>query len=495
MPNRELQSLLEPWLRDVPYCPLANLVLDSRQVAAGDLFIALPGHQCDGRHYIPQAIAQGAVAVLAEAHTISEEGVVTRCHGIPVIYLQNLPQHLSALAGRFYADEQTEMQLIGVTGTNGKTSTTHLIVQWCQQLGYRSSVMGTLGNGPVGQTMPGENTTGSAVEVQQTLADWQQQGVALTAMEVSSHGLVQQRVAALPFTVAVLTNVTRDHLDYHLSIEAYIAAKRRLFTEHAVEQKVINADDSIGQQWLADWPDAVAVSLQAEHLVAWPGRWLAATAINYQAQGTAITVDSFWGSGSLNSRLLGTCNVSNLLLALATLLTLGYPLPSLLATARQLMPICGRLEPLTAPGRPVVVIDYAHTSDALAQALTALRQHYTGRVWCVFGCGGDRDQGKRPLMGAVAEQEADQVILTTDNPRHENPLDIIQQILEGTLEPSRIQVIVDRSTAVASAVMQASKDDVVLIAGKGHETYQQLGSRRVAYSDRQLVAQLLRVTA
>lgn len=495
MPNRELQSLLAPWISGVPHCPLRELVLDSRKAAAGDLFIALVGHEQDGRDYIRQAIAQGAVAVLAEAQGLAAEGTLQRRYGVPVVYLQDLNQRLSALAGRFYADEQHSVQLVGVTGTNGKSSTTHLLAEWCGHLGYQSTVMGTLGNGPVGQTQTTENTTGSAIEIQQILARWEQEGVSFTAMEVSSHGLHQARVAALPFAAAVLTNITRDHLDYHGTLEQYIATKWRLFSEYQVGQLIINADDAIGCQWLARLPNAVAVTRQLESLATWPGRWVAAQQIDYHARGVTVEINSHWGSGLLESRLLGHFNVSNLLLALATLLALDYPLPSLLATAEQLSPICGRLEPFSVPDKPMVVVDYAHTPDALEQVLAALRLHYSGEIWCVFGCGGDRDSGKRPLMGAVAEQGADRIILTTDNSRNEDPEAIIQQILSGTLDPGRIEVIPDRSSAVITAVMQAPQSAVVLIAGKGHEDYQVIGPRRLAYSDRHLVAQLLGMLA
>jgi UDP-N-acetylmuramoyl-L-alanyl-D-glutamate--2,6-diaminopimelate ligase len=495
MSNRELQSLLAPWISGVPYCPVHELVLDSRTVAAGDLFIALVGHEQDGREYIRQAIAQGAAAVLAEAQGLVAAGTVQTRYGVPVVYLQDLNQRLSALARRFYADEHHAVQLVGVTGTNGKSSTTHLLAEWCGQLGYQSTVMGTLGNGPVGQTQMTENTTGSAIEIQQILAHWAQQGVNFTAMEVSSHGLHQARVAALPFAAAVLTNVTRDHLDYHGTLDHYIAAKWRLFSEHQVGQRIINADDAIGRQWLSRLPDAVAVTRQPESLAAWPGRWVASRQIDYHARGVTVEIDSHWGSGLIESRLLGHFNVSNLLLALATLLALDYPLQPLLATAEQLSPICGRLEPFSVPDKPTVVVDYAHTPDALEQVLAALRLHYSGEIWCVFGCGGNRDRGKRPLMGAVAEQGADRVILTTDNPRHEDPEAIIQQILSGTLDPSRIEVIPDRSSAVITALLQAPPVAVVLIAGKGHENVQVIGARRLAYSDRHLVAQLLGMCA
>lgn len=491
MESLSLKDLLAPWRIDVPECRLKEMTLDSRQAAAGDLFLAVKGHQTDGRRYIAQAIAQGVSAVLAEAEGEAENGSVVLSHGVPVVYLQGLNQQLSNIADRFYREPSARMRLIGVTGTNGKTTTTQLLAQWGQLLGERSAVMGTVGNGLLGQVIPSENTTGSAVDVQRELDELASAKATFTAMEVSSHGLVQARVAALRFAAAAFTNLSRDHLDYHGSMEEYEAAKWRLFTEHQVGQAVINVDDPVGHRRIAEIPNAVAVTMEDNLPEGWKGRWLKATSVSYHDNGATVAFDSSWGTGVLESRLMGAFNVSNLLVAFGVMLALGYELTDLVEAAPKLQPVCGRMEVFSAPGRPTVVVDYAHTPDALEKALEAARLHCKGELWCVFGCGGDRDRGKRPLMGGVAERLADRVVVTDDNPRSEEPQAIIADILTGFVDAGRAQAISGRAEAVASAIMQAGADDVVLIAGKGHEDYQIIGSRRLDYSDRETVASLL----
>lgn len=495
MADRNLRALLAPWVEDAPERVLRDMTLDSRLAAAGDLFVAVVGHAADGRRFIPQAIAQGVAAVIAEAEGEAEDGSVRELHGVPVVYLRHLNERLSALAGRFYGQPGADLRLVGVTGTNGKTTTTQLLAQWAQRLGETGAVMGTVGNGLLGQVYPSENTTGSAVDVQHMLRMLADDGATMVAMEVSSHGLVQHRVLALPFAASAFTNLSRDHLDYHGDMKQYAQAKWRLFSTHHSGEKIINADDDVGRCWLAKLPDAVAVTLDGALPEDWAGRWLAATSVAYHDGGATIAVDSSWGSGTLNSRLMGEFNVSNLLVAMATLLALGYPLDALCAVSGQLQPVCGRMEVFQAPGKPTVVVDYAHTPDALEKALLAARLHCQGQLWCLFGCGGDRDTGKRPLMGAIAEQYADRVVVTDDNPRSEEPRGIINDILSGMLDPGRAMTIPGRAEAVTAAIMQAAAQDVILVAGKGHEDYQLVANRRLDYSDRVTVAGLLGVVA
>jgi UDP-N-acetylmuramoyl-L-alanyl-D-glutamate--2,6-diaminopimelate ligase len=471
------------------------MTLDSRVAASGDLFVALVGHQADGRRYIPQAIAQGVAAVVAEAEGEANDGEVREMHGVPVIYLSQLHQRLSALAGRFYREPSSALRLVGVTGTNGKTTTAQLLAQWSQLLGETSAVMGTVGNGLLGNVKPTENTTGSAVDVQQVLANLAEQGASFAAMEVSSHGLVQHRVSALKFAASVFTNLSRDHLDYHGDMVGYEAAKWLLFSEHDYGHAIINADDEVGRNWLARLPDAVAVTMEDNLQPGCRGRWLKATNVHYHDGGATVRFSSSWGDGEIESRLMGAFNVSNVLLALATLLVLGYPIDELVKTAPSLQPVCGRMEVFSAPGKPTVVVDYAHTPDALEKALQAARLHCSGKLWCVFGCGGDRDKGKRPIMGGIAEQYADVVVVTDDNPRTEEPKAIVADILVGMLDAGRAHVVSGRAEAVTNAIMQASENDVVLVAGKGHEDYQIVGTRRLDYSDRVTVARLLGVVA
>src|SRR5690606_12721186 len=364
-----------------------------------------------------------------------------------------------------------------------------------QLLGETGAVMGTVGNGLLGKVSPTENTTGSAVDVQHVIAGLAGQGATFAAMEVSSHGLVQHRVAALKFAASVFTNLSRDHLDYHGDMEHYEAAKWLLFSTHHYGQAIINADDEVGRRWLAKLPDAVAVSMEDHINPNCHGRWLKATDVKYHDSGATIRFDSSWGEGEIESRLMGAFNVSNLLLALATLLALDFPLSELLKTAPRLQPVCGRMEVFTAPGKPTVVVDYAHTPDALEKALQAARLHCAGKLWCVFGCGGDRDKGKRPLMGAIAEQFADIPVVTDDNPRTEEPRATINDVLAGMLDAGRARVVEVRAEAVTNAIMQAQENDVVLLAGKGHEDYQIVGNRRLDYSDRVTAARLLGVVA
>lgn len=491
MTDRNLQEVLAPWVPNASALMLKAMTLDSRNVTASDLFVAVVGHSVDGRKYISQAIAQGAAAVVADAQDVAKDGEIREVEGVPVIYLAQLSERLSALAGRFYCRPVDAMRIVGVTGTNGKTTITQLLAQWVTSLGESSAVMGTVGNGLYGQLVESENTTGSAIDIQRTLAEFSAQHVNLTAMEISSHGLVQHRVAALPFSAAIFTNLSRDHLDYHGDMESYAAAKLSLFTEHQVGVSVINADDEIGQQWLTHLTDAVAVSARGLSLSQRHGLWLTATAITYHEEGVAIQFDSAWGSGECVSALIGEFNVSNVLLALATLLALGYPLAQLLASASRLSPVCGRMEVFKQPGHAVAVVDYAHTPDALQKALEAARRHCQGQLWCIFGCGGDRDRGKRPLMGAIAEEFADRVVITDDNPRSENPAAITQDILSGLIDASHAQVIAGRAQAIANVFQQATEQDIVLIAGKGHEDYQIIGHQRLDYSDRATVATLL----
>lgn len=495
MSTHDLRSLLAPWVKDAPARALREMTLDSRTAAAGDLFIAVLGHKTDGRRYIAQAVAQGVAAVIAEAEGEASDGCIREVHGVPVVYLSQLNRKLSALAGRFYHQPSEQLKLIGITGTNGKTTTTQLVAQWAQLLGETAAVMGTVGNGLLGKVIPTENTTGSAVDVQHVLSDIRAQGATVAAMEVSSHGLVQDRVAALQFAAAVFTNLSRDHLDYHGTMENYAEAKWRLFSTHQFGQAIINADDAIGREWLTRLPHAVAVSMQPTLPLAWDGRFLCVTEVAYHPQGARIAFRSSWGDGQIDSPLMGAFNVSNLTLALATLLALDYPLADLLRSAAHLQPVCGRMEVFSAPGRPTVLVDYAHTPDALEKALEAARLHCHGQLWCVFGCGGDRDRGKRPLMGALAEQLADRVVITDDNPRTEDPQAIVADILAGLVAPGVVQVIAGRAEAVTAAVMNAAPNDVVLLAGKGHEDYQIVGQRKLDYSDRETAARLLGVLA
>ncbi len=465
---------------------LNDMTLDSRSVKTGCLFVAVKGHSADGRKYIAQAVQAGASAVLAECEEATQHLQVRLADKVPVISYFQLPQHLSAIADKFYGEPSQKLTLVGVTGTNGKTTVSQLLAQWMHILGRKPAVMGTIGNGLFGQIKAAANTTGSAVEIQASLADFVAQGADFAAIEVSSHGLVQYRAEALQFAAVVFTNLSRDHLDYHGTMEDYAAAKKRLFGELHSKQKIINADDEIGRQWLAELPDAVAVSCDPAFQPT-QKTWLKLTALQFNNQGAHIQFDSSWGRAEIDSRLIGAFNVSNLLLVLATLLSLGYPLADLVATVSRLSGVCGRMEMLTAAHKPTVIVDYAHTPDALEKALQAARIHCEGKLWCIFGCGGDRDAGKRPLMAKVAERFADEIITTDDNPRTEDKRKIMADILAGFSNPQAVRVIHDREQAIQTALQSAVENDVILIAGKGHEDYQIIGTTKHHFSDQEVV--------
>lgn len=495
-PHCQLGELLSPWIApahwpaEVGQTALSGMTLDSRRIKPGELFVAVQGHAVDGRCFIPAAMEAGASAILAE-ETADSQARIELQQGIPVVFLPELGQQLSAIAGRFYGAPAQALKLVAVTGTNGKTTISQLLAQWAAQLGYCAGVMGTTGNGLLNQLQPAVNTTGSAIEIQQALAGLVAQGADFAAMEVSSHGLVQGRVKALDFSASIFTNLSRDHLDYHGDMASYACAKKTLFTEHQAGVAVINADDVVGRAWLGELPQAVAVASEQALIAAHPGPALWLEQVSYTTQGVSVVFDSTWGAGELTAPLVGSFNVSNLMLALATLLATGHPLAQLIATAPQLQAVIGRMEVFQTPDKPMMVVDYAHTPDALEKALQALRVHCRGKLWCIFGCGGDRDAGKRPLMAAVAERLADRMILTDDNPRSESPAAIVADMLAGLAHPAQARVEHDRARACEWAFTQAGADDIVLVAGKGHEDYQVQADRTIHYSDRETVAALL----
>lgn len=485
-----LSSLLTPWgafddatLAEVE---VTHLELDSRAVRSGDIFVAVIGHAVDGRRFIDKAIELGASAVIAQACEEHAHGSVELRNGVAIAYVQDLSQELSALAGRVYQSDAT--QLIGVTGTNGKTTITQLIAQWLDLVGQRSGVMGTTGNGFLDDLQTAKNTTGSAIEIQRTLSELAAQGAAYTAMEISSHGLVQGRVKALKFAAGVFTNLSRDHLDYHGTMQEYALAKQSLFTQHHCQHAIINADDPVGLAWLSELSDAVAVSLSPitdRTNAVW------ALDVAYAETGIRMDFDGAWGTGCLEVPLIGQFNASNVLVAFATLLALGIDKQQLVESAPRLQPVIGRMELFQAAQKAKVVVDYAHTPDALEKALAALRVHCSGNLWAIFGCGGDRDKGKRPMMAETAEQFADKIIISDDNPRSEDPAEIVKDMLVGLKQPQAAFVEHDRYQAVKFALENAGSNDIILLAGKGHEDYQVLKDKTVHYSDRESALQLL----
>jgi UDP-N-acetylmuramoyl-L-alanyl-D-glutamate--2,6-diaminopimelate ligase len=465
--------------------PLADLTADSRAVKLGSVFVAYPGTLMDGRAFISEAIARGAAAVLWE-----KTGFAWDPHwDVPHLGIANLRNRISEIAGHVYGDPSNTLWMAGVTGTNGKTSVSQWIASACDALGRRSAVIGTLGNGLVGERSEAKNTTPDPIVLQRLLADYLRRGARGVAMEVSSHGLHQERVAGIKFDVAVFTNLTRDHLDYHGTMDAYAEAKYRLFSARGLAHAVINVDDEFGRRFagrIGEGVEVITYGAQARgtgsEVRATPR--LLASNLGLSEAGVRFRVDSEWGSGEVNAAVLGSFNVSNLLAVLGTLLAAGIEFEPALRAVSALQSVPGRLERLGGGRAPLVVIDYAHTPDALEKALEALRPAVAEghRLLCVFGCGGDRDAGKRPIMGEAAARLADHVVVTSDNPRSESPRAILEEIMSGILD-GEAEPIEDRQVAIFSAIHQARPGDVVLIAGKGHETYQEIAGSRHPFSD------------
>ncbi|MBD3657889.1 MULTISPECIES: UDP-N-acetylmuramoyl-L-alanyl-D-glutamate--2,6-diaminopimelate ligase [Marinobacter] len=462
-----------------------GLRTDSREVRAGDAFVAMAGATTSADHYVDEAIRRGATVVLLEA---AEMAQCSERHGALIVPVPDLRGRLGRIAARFFEHPSQRLRLIGVTGTNGKTSVTQYIAQLLQETGTPCGVIGTIGYGMPGGLQPATHTTPDVVQVNRVLAQVQAQGGRAAAMEVSSHALDQGRTDGLLMTGAVFTNLTRDHLDYHGSMEAYGAAKARLFEREELHFAVLNFDDPFGRQLaeqLQGQCDLVRYSLHESQTELW--------LTNYEpsALGFDATIDGAWGSFAISAPLLGSFNVSNLLAAMGAVLSLGVPVERVRTAVARLSPPPGRLETYSGASGAQVVVDYAHTADALANALAALRPHTSGRLICVFGCGGDRDRGKRPEMAREAEKGADLVIVTDDNPRSEDPAVIADEILAGFERPAAVRVIHDRAEAIRTAVSLAAAGDVVLIAGKGHEAWQESGGQRTPFSDAEQVRGVL----
>lgn len=475
---------------------IAGLETDSRRVSPGDLFLACAGMRTHGVNFAEEAIRAGASAI---AYEQGDEGGARDEHrfisGVPLVGVTALSRQLGTIAARFHGEPSRDMIVIGITGTNGKTSCCHYLAQALVRDGSPCGVIGTLGYGAYGALRPGGHTTPDAVTLQGELAAMRAAGISRAVMEVSSHALVQDRILGVAFDGAIFTNLTHDHLDYHGDLTAYSLAKKKLFVVPGLCYAAINCDDAFGRELLAGLARpivGVRYGLGAGACQPDGGRYVHGRIMQRDISGMELQVSSSWGEGRVQTVLLGQFNASNMLAVLSMLLLMGIPLRDALERLATLRAVPGRMERFgSAAELPLVIVDYAHSPDALKQALQTLRQHCSGRLWCVFGCGGDRDRSKRPLMGAVAERYADHVIVTSDNPRHEDPHVIIDQIVAGVDQPRLVERIPDRAHAIRRAITATGAGDIVLVAGKGHEDYQQIGDDRLPFSDREQVRLLL----
>ncbi|MFO1322999.1 MAG: UDP-N-acetylmuramoyl-L-alanyl-D-glutamate--2,6-diaminopimelate ligase [Burkholderiales bacterium] len=456
-----------------------RITADSRRVEPGVAFAAYPGHSVDGRTFVPDAIARGALAVLWEARAFKWNEAWTT----PNVGLEGLQMRLGAVADFIYGSPSQRLWMAGVTGTNGKTSCAQWIAQAFDACGRRAAVLGTLGNGLVGALGPASHTTPDVAVLHELLAQFHAAGARAVAMEVSSHGIDQGRVNGTKFDVALFTNLTRDHLDYHKTMAAYGAAKAKLFTWPGLRAAVINADDPFGQSLI----DAARGRGQRLLTYGFGAADLAATPVSLDRRGIVLDVATPWGRATLASPVVGVFNAQNLLGVLGVLLASDVPLADAATALGKLQAPAGRMQRFGGDGKPLVVVDYAHTPDALEKVLLALKPAVAAghELVCVFGCGGDRDPGKRPQMGEIAARLADRIVVTDDNPRNEDPSAIANAVVKGVRDAGhrRWTIEHDRRAAIRGAIGGARDGDVVLVAGKGHETYQERDGVRQPFSD------------
>lgn len=467
-------------LRDLT---IKALRLDSRAVTPGDLFLAVPGHNADGRQFIDAAVRAGATVVV-------EEGDAFAVHphdGAVRITVPELRRQVGVLAARYFGEPGRRLKVIGVTGTNGKTSITWFLRDALNALGHACGLIGTLGVGLKGQEDSTGHTTPDPITLQKALLDLCDAGADSVAMEVSSHALDQHRLGSTPVRIAVFSNLSRDHLDYHGDMDAYLLAKVALFTRPELQEAVINSDDDAAPVLLGRLNDGVrCITYGAQ-----AGATVRCVAWQPHPDGMDLRLTVGGEAVNVTLPLFGAFNLSNVMAVAGALHGSGVEPHALADALAAITPVPGRMEPVREAGKPTVIVDYAHTPDGLEKALAAAREHFPGRLHCVVGCGGDRDTGKRPLMAAAAERGADRVLFTSDNPRGEHPDAIIEQMRAGLDDPGAVQVETDRRRAVALAVSQAGADDVVLVAGKGHEDYQEVAGERHPMDDRDLAREAL----
>lgn len=462
---------------------VTGIQLDSRMLRKGDLFLACFGRNHDAREFIGEAIKTGVTAVLAE--TGGQWQGTQIIDGIAVIAVDNLSAKLSEIAARFYGHPSLRLSVIGITGTNGKTSCSQFIAQALANSGFSCGTIGTLGYGVYGKLQETQLTTPDPVFTQMALAEMVQGGIDPVVMEVSSVGLHQKRVKAVKFDTAIFTNLTRDHLDYHESMEAYGNNKKKLFTSEGLSRAIINLDDPYALSVI----NAIAPSVEmCTYSIKNSAATVYAESLTLTRQGFEARVVTPIGAGVIKGKLFGYFNVSNLLAVISVLVSYlpkkkELDIEQLCELVSGLSPVDGRMQIVGDTAEITALVDYAHTPDGLRSALKGLRDHFSGNIWCVFGCGGNRDKGKRPIMGEIAEAFADKVIIADDNPRNEEGDKIVEHIQSGMKSPEQTVVLRDREKAIAYAIGNAEPGDVVLVAGKGHETYQDVGGSRLIFSD------------
>ena len=501
----ELRELLVGIIDVVPEhnCIIEGLAIDSRIIKKGDLFLACKGAKTDGRFFIKEAIDRGAAAVICDSNFPGGNNeVVVSIENIPVFEIPELKMRLGMIAAKFYNYPSKRLVVIGVTGTNGKTSVTHYIANLLNKLNVPCGVIGSLGIGFPNNLVGSQNTTPDPITLQRSMNELVKKGAKAVAIEVSSQGLIEGRVLGVNFTIGVFTNLTREHLDYHRTMENYGKAKQLLFTSYHLKYAIINGDDDFGMiiaEKISQSAEKISQSTEvvfytiSNKIFSKLATVVMADNIRFKFRSIIADLIMSHGNFVLNTKILGLFNLSNLLAVIAVLEKMGIIIEEILPLIALLKPIDGRMDFYGGDRKkPLVVIDYAHTPDALEKVLVTLRKYCKGALWCVFGCGGERDRGKRATMGEIAERNSDRVVITNDNPRHEDQHQIVGDIVKGITCPWALEIEYDRTTAIQYAINNAGIMDVVLIAGKGHEEYQIIGDSKLPHRDKEVVLEAIK---
>ena len=476
----QLSALLKDWI-DIDRADdvlVTGVSQHSSDTARGDLFLATAGEHSHGLQYCADAISKGAAAIAWEPIEAQAQKIVD--YPVPAVEFEDLSKHVGDITARCYGDLTEHIKTIAITGTDGKSSVAHLTAQALERLNEPCGLIGTLGYGRLSKLSEATHTTPPITRLAKELVSAAQAGCGVVAIEASSHGIAQNRLQNLTIHTAVLTNISRDHLDYHGSLEEYIQTKANLFFSHQPSNVVLNYDDAMGKQWCGDLQRATKVY---SYSLSDSSADIYASNVEYNEFGTNVDLHINGEIHNLQTSLLGEFNVSNILAVVAVLLSLEKTPDAIVSALRQIQPVPGRMQIVKTGNGPKAIVDFAHTPAALSAAINATRKHFASKLICVFGCGGDRDAGKRSEMGSVVSSNADQIIITSDNPRSEDPNQIIEQIVAGCSADSKLKTVVDRKEAITYAINSAQANDVVLIAGKGHEKFQQIGKKKLAFDD------------
>ncbi|OQM34215.1 UDP-N-acetylmuramoyl-L-alanyl-D-glutamate--2,6-diaminopimelate ligase [bacterium endosymbiont of Pedicinus badii] len=494
MIQKNLKELFSIWIKrnKIPSCTVENLSLDSKKKGKNSLFFAIKGSNLDGRNYIQEAISNGSIAIAIDSNCIDVPHIIT-INKIYFIYISKLKKKISKISEIFYDFPKKNIKIVGITGTNGKTTISNMLAKWVNLLGIKSAFFGTLGKGIVQKKIfPTKNTTESAINMQKFLYRMKKKKVKFVSIEVSSHSLQQYRVSAIKFDAVILSNISHDHFDFHKNFQNYKDSKFFLFRKIFSKNKIISIDESSGIEIAKMVKNPVVVSKKKFFLCKKYKYWITLDSSKKSSKYTKIFFSSYFGKGILKCNFLGSFNFTNLLLSFATLVKLGYSFKKLVHFSKYLLPVPGRMEKIDNKNFPSFLIDYAHNPKSLKNLLLFARNNCNKNVWCIFGCGGNRDKQKRPKMAKIAEKYSNFVIVTSDNPRNERISSIFFDIIKGFRNLKNIYFFFKRKKAIEFAFFKAEKNDLIVVSGKGNEKFQIIKNKKIYFSDKKIVENLLK---